>query len=122
MRSSFQIYIDNLDEYEVVDIEVAETLTGMESPCAERSESFYEALGTPGNAKKNFQRVDVMTTLGVTTRGREGIRHCPRRLPHTAQCLHSLFLGPRGGDSPTPAGACRPMGPGATCTRDLQRF
>ena len=58
-------------------MEDSELLEGTESPGVVRSEALYAVWGTPGNSKKNFLRVDAMTTLGVTTLGREGIRHVP---------------------------------------------
>jgi hypothetical protein len=77
MRSSFQIYIDNLDEYEVIDAMDQAELEGTISPLAERFESLYGAWAAPGNPSKNFERVPVMTTLGITTHGLEGKRYPP---------------------------------------------
>ena len=51
-RSAFQLYIDNLDEYEVVDAAAGEGMKGQESETADRSEKVYEAWKVPGNAPR----------------------------------------------------------------------
>ena len=53
-RLAFQVYIDNLDEYEVVGSAEGETLRGQESETADRSEKIYEAWKAPGNRSKSF--------------------------------------------------------------------
>ena len=62
-RSAFQVYIDNLDEYEVVDATVGEALQGKESDTADRSEKVYEAWQAPGNRSKSqcFPTIHVRT-------------------------------------------------------------
>ena len=55
------MYIDKLDEYEVVDATEGEALQGKESETADRSEKVYEAWKAPGNHSKSFVRVPRMT-------------------------------------------------------------
>ena len=76
-RSAFQVYIDNLDEYEVVDTASGGALEGKESETACRSEEVYEAWKAPGNRSKSFVRVPRMTSLGIETDGLAGTGRLP---------------------------------------------
>ena len=61
MRSSFQIYIDNFDEYEIIE-----------------NGDYVKDVSTPSAlAAKNFVRQPKMCTLGVETDGLTGTRRLP---------------------------------------------
>ena len=80
MRSSFQIYIDKFDEYEIILRTERAELAGQLSPAAIRSEQLYTAWRAPGNAKKDIVRQPQMVSLGVHTEGELGERRLPEGL------------------------------------------
>ena len=74
----FQVYMDNLDEYEIFMADEAEELVGTPSPLQLRSEELYALRGAAGNDSKLTSREFEMQSLGYVTNGLRGRRDMPR--------------------------------------------
>ena len=91
--ASWEVYIDNLEQQEIVSAAEAVVLRGSRSELLDQATSLYDDRAVPGNDKKAVYREVDVTTLGERVHGGLGRRDPPRGYVAQLFGLSAFLLG-----------------------------